>query len=248
MNFFFNLIEDYPLLVALMGAFTIWMLIDAYQRHAEPFWYYIILIVPVVGPWVYFFAVKAPDLRNFHIPLFNPRTSLRELHFRAEQAPTLANHLALGERLIEMEDFPDALRALEAAHKLEPDHGQVLYCVALCHSHLGHPDLALPYLDKLTKKDPRWSNYRAWQLMVDVHTQKHDHAAAMTTCRALVKLSPTLEHKCRLGELLLDNGQAQEVRPLLERALADHEFTPGPIRRRNRRWAKEAHRLLKRVP
>jgi hypothetical protein len=81
-----------------------------------------------------------------------------------------------------------------------------------------------------------------------VHTQRQDHAAALTTCRELVKLSPTLENKCHLAELLLDNGQAQEARPLLERALADHEFTPGPIRRRNRRWAKEAHRLLKRVP
>jgi hypothetical protein len=248
MNFFFNLIHDYPLIFILHLAFTVWMLIDAYQRGVEQFWFLVILFVPVIGPWIYFFAVKAPDLRNFHIPFFNPRESLDALRHRAEHTPTLANHLALGERLIEEEDFPAALASLEKAHRLEPEHGQVLYFLAFCNSRLNQPEFALPYLEKLTKRDPRWSNYRAWRLLVDVHIQRTDQNAAIAAGRELVKLSPLLEHKCVLGELLLDNGHAQEAVTMLEQALQDHQFTPGPIRRRNRRWAKEAQRLLKRVP
>jgi len=40
-------------------------------------------------------------------------------------------------------------------------------------------------------------------------------------------------------------GNAAEARALLERARHDHENAPGPVRRRNCRWAREARRLPK---
>ena len=40
-------------------------------------------------------------------------------------------------------------------------------------------------------------------------------------------------------------GNTAGARELLERSLRDHEYAPGPIRRRNSRWASEARRLQK---
>lgn len=40
-------------------AFSIWMLVDAYQRGAQG-WWIVIILVPL-GEWVYFFVVKFPD-------------------------------------------------------------------------------------------------------------------------------------------------------------------------------------------
>jgi hypothetical protein len=48
-----------------------------------------------------------------------------------------------------------------------------------------------------------------------------------------------------LAEYLLESGQPGQARELLDQALQDHYYAPGPLRRRNRRWAGEARRLQK---
>jgi hypothetical protein len=54
-----------------------------------------------------------------------------------------------------------------------------------------------------------------------------------------------LQHKCLLAEHLMRNGLHDEAAAMLERALEDHQFAPGFIRRRNWRWAGQARRLHK---
>src|SRR5437660_472176 len=99
-------IYSHPILSGLQAAFTIWMLLDAYRRQAESFWFYVILFVPVLGTWAYFFAVKAADFKQLRLPAFlQSRPSLDELRFRCQQTPTLATHLALAERLLEAEEY-----------------------------------------------------------------------------------------------------------------------------------------------
>jgi hypothetical protein len=46
-------------LLAFSYAFSLWMLIDAYRRNADQFWY-VIILVPL-GEWAYFFLVKIRD-------------------------------------------------------------------------------------------------------------------------------------------------------------------------------------------
>jgi tetratricopeptide (TPR) repeat protein len=167
------------------------------------------------------------------------------VRYKAEHIPTLANRLALAERLVEKKGFDEAIPPLETALKTEPDHGQILYLLALCHARLGRPAGALPLLEKLLARDPRWSNYVAWHLLIETHGAKGDGAGALKACRELLRLAPTLEHHCLLAEHLIQEGQADEARGLLDRSLRDHSFAPGAIRRRNRRWAGEARRLQK---
>jgi len=50
------------ILLILSYAFSIWMLVDAYQRRAEHYWYLIIFFP--FGEWVYFFLVKVHDFRG----------------------------------------------------------------------------------------------------------------------------------------------------------------------------------------
>src|SRR5262245_9013527 len=127
MNFLYEFIYAYPLVSLAQLAFTVWMAVDAYRRHVEQFWYWIILFIPVLGPWVYFFAIVAPHLASGRFPgaLFQRRASVSELRYRAGQSPTLANLLALGQCLTERGEYAEALPILEGAHKIEPEHGQV---------------------------------------------------------------------------------------------------------------------------
>src|SRR5215471_3912710 len=105
---------------------TVWMLVDAYRRGAEGFWLYVILFLPGLGAWAYFFAVKLPAWRggrSWSLPAFLHRgPSLDDLRYHAEQTPTLANHLALAERLMQGGEHAEAVPHLEALLAREPDH------------------------------------------------------------------------------------------------------------------------------
>ena len=57
------------ILLLLSYAFSVWMLVDAFKRGAEHYWYLIIFFP--FGEWVYFFLVKIHD---FEGGLFSSRS------------------------------------------------------------------------------------------------------------------------------------------------------------------------------
>ena len=250
MDILYDIFYAFPLLSLLQTAFMIWMLVDAYRRGAEWFWFWLILLVPGVGAWVYFFAVKLPsgDFRNLNTGgLVRRGPPLDHLRYLAEQTPTLTNHLNLAQRLIENHSYAEAVPHLEAVLKSEPDHGMALYSLAVCHHELGRPAEAIAVLEKLLGRDNRWGNYAGWRLLIDAQADTGDAAGALHSCRELARLSPTLQNQCLLAGRLLDQGQTMEARTLLERGLRDHDYAPGHVRRRNGRWVAEARRLFKQI-
>ena len=178
---------------------------------------------------------------------FQRKVSLEELRYRAEQTPTLANNLALGQGLIARGAHAEAIPILEAAHKVEPEHGSVLYALAQCHARQNQFDQAAAFLERIIKRDPRWSDHDAWRLLIETQLDAGHHEAALEKARELVRFAPTLRHKCILAEILIDQSYKGEARALLDQALEDHAYTPAALRRHNRAWARQAGKLLKRV-
>ncbi len=240
----YSLMSEYPALSVIQLAFAIWMLVDAHRRGMDYYWFFIIFFVPIAGPLAYFFLFKVHDFHGLGA-WFQPKTSLHELRYRAEQTPTLANHLALAQRLIEQKDYSEALPHLEKAHPMEPEHSQVMYFLAVCYKETSQVDKAKPLLERIIRRDRTWSDYAAWRLLIETKEKNGDKGDALATCQDLVKLAPSLRHRCMLAEYLLESGQPGQARELLDQALQDHYYAPGPLRRRNRRWAGEARRLLK---
>jgi hypothetical protein len=248
MGYFYHLLFEYPFLSLIQVGITIWMLVDARNRGVDYFWYWIILIFQPIGPWAYFFVYQVYRIQGLRgLTLFQRRASLEELRYNVQQKSTLASHLELAERLVERGEFTEAIPHLETAQAREPDHGQVLYLLAECFFHVGQPGKALPLLEQILARDRRWSDYKAWRLLVTEKDRNGDKAGALASCRDLARLSPTLEHRCMLAELLLERGHKEEARTLLDHALQDHHFAPGPSRRRNRAWAKQARQLQRRA-
>jgi hypothetical protein len=236
-------------LYLLQAAFTVWMLVDAFRR-GEGYWPWVILFVPVLGPWGYFFAVLLPRWtggRGWALPAFRRRPPLDELRYRTEQSPTLANHLDLAERLIERGEHAGAVPHLDEVLAREPDHCRALFLLAKCHAAQGQLDKALPSVEKIISRERYWSNYAAWYALVEWRGEAGDARGAADACRELARLSPTLRHQCLLAERLRDAGQPDEARRVLDVALRDHQYAPGNIRWRNWRWASQARRLLRQI-
>ncbi len=244
-----QLIAGHPLLMLAQTALTIWLAIDAYRRSTEYFWIWIIIVFQPLGAWIYFFAVKLPALRIFRHtsskPLWQPKLSLAELHYRAERAPTVVNRVALAERLMEQGRHDEAIPHLEAALALDETYCQVMHDLAVCHVACGEADLALPILDRLMKRDARWSDYRAWKTLIEAQDALGRHEDALASCRDLEKRVPTWENKCLLAERLLHGGHREEAIKVLDQALEDYHFAPFKQRVRQWRWARRAQRLLK---
>jgi hypothetical protein len=172
------------------------------------------------------------------------KLSLDALRRSVERSPTVANRLALAERLMEKREHADAIPHLESVLAIEPDYCAVLHALAECRLATGAPEQAVAPLKKLIARDYRWANYRAWRTLMDVHLARGQPADALSACREFEKHQPTLENKCLLAEHLLDNNLPGEAAQLLEHALEDHQYVPWNTRWRNWRWAREARRLL----
>jgi hypothetical protein len=241
---------EMPYLFVAQVALTIWMLVDANRRGVEQYWFWMILVLQPIGAWAYFFIYKARDFRGSRGAignLFQRRASLDELRYRVERTPTAASRLELGQRLIEIGQHAEAVPHLQAVLNHEPDHGQASFSLATCHRQSGHPELAVPLLEKLVARHAAWGNYRGWHALVEARQEAGDARGAVTGCRELLRAAPTLEHRCLLAEHLLEAGEKEEARGVLEQGLADYGYASGPSRRRERRWAGEAKQLLKRA-
>jgi hypothetical protein len=234
-------------LYLLQGAFTLWMLIDAFRR-GEGYWPWIILFVPVLGPWGYFFVVMLPRWtggRSWSLPSFRRGPSLDELRFRTEQSPTLANHLDLAERLVQREAHAEAVPHLDEVLAREPDHCRALFLLATCHAERGQRDKAIACLEQIVACERYWSNYAAWYVLIELRGEAGDTNGAADSCRELTRLSPILRHQCLLAECLLVADQPGEARQVLDAALREHQYAPTNVRWRNWRWASQARRLLR---
>ncbi len=235
MHFFWHLFEDSPLLLQgvylLQLAFTIWMMVDAYQRGVEQFWYWIIFFFQPLGAWVYFFAVKLRTIRLPSLPSAGAaQAGNASCRWRScatvSSAPTVANRLALAHRLMDRDMHEDAIIHLEAILQVEPGYCQALHALAECRLATGEPTHAVHALEKLIQRDRRWSHYRAWRTLIAAHLARHEPGDALQACRELEKQLPTLENKCLLAGHLIDNGLKTEAVELLDHALEDHHYAP----------------------
>ena len=202
-------------------AFTIAMLVHVYRSGAEPFWYFVIFFLQPIGAWVYFFAVF---IRGFRFggastgSIWQKRLSLNELRYHADRMPTVNNRLAFAEGLMAKGRHAEAIPILEEVLAADQIHCGAMHDLAVCHLATGSPEQAVAMLQRLMQRDYRWGYYRAWRTLIDAHTALQKPDEALTACRELAKMVPTLENKCLLAEHLLENQLGPEAIEVLDQA------------------------------
>jgi hypothetical protein len=247
LHFLPYLYELTPLYLA-QAAFTIWMLVDAGRRGVDAYWFWIILFFQPIGAWAYFFLYKVKDFgggTGWLANLFKRRTPLSELRYRVERSPTPAHWLELGDRLVETGAYAEAVPHLEAVLAREPEHCRCLFLLAQAHRGMDQPALAVPLLQRLLARQPGWGDYKAWHALIEVLRKSGNTAEAVSRCRELARVAPTLEHKCLLAQQLLETEEKAEAGKVLTLALEEYRYATGLGRRRDRRWVGKARQLLR---
>jgi hypothetical protein len=230
-------------------AFSVWMLVDAIRRRADFFWLPIILLFQPIGPLAYFFVVKIHDFDlgalGRALGAGPRRPDVRELRQRVEETPSVANRLALGEALEESEDHAAAADLFRAVLFNDPNNKQALHGLGRSLRGLDRPGEAVEHYAKLAELDAAYRDHSAALEYAEALWESGQNRDAIEVLEAMAASSTRLNHRVALGHYLSRSGETARAREVLESGLRHYETSPAFVRRRDRRWASEAEKLLR---
>lgn len=234
-------------LYLIQTAFTIWMMVDCYQRGAASYWY-MMLWVPF-GPLVYFFAVKIHDFDLSplmkSIGIGRP-PSLDALRWQHHETPSLANKLALAHALLDSgEAAAEAAALFGEVLRHERDNKRASYGLARARLSNGDHAEALEAFDALLSREPGFADGDALRMRADLLWQAGQREEAVADLERLVQQSGRLEFRVALADRLETIGRADEATALLAKALEDYRHAPHFIQRRDARARRDANALLR---
>jgi len=235
------------------AAFSIWMLVDAVRRRAEPWWFVVILMfMPLglllpLGALVYFMAVKSRDydFGRFRALAGDRRSSIGELSYRAQETPSVANKLAYAEALQVAARYGEASDEYRDVLRRDPTNRHALHGVGCCLLGLGKPEAACEALQKLLEADNAWADFGAALDYADALWQAGRQDDAIELLRGLVAVSNRINHRVALAHYLIQAERAGPARDVLDQALRDYEHSPTFVKRRDRKWAERAEKMLR---
>jgi hypothetical protein len=239
------------LLLFIVIPFKLWMLYDAWERRAETYWLYAILLVPG-GAVAYFVLVRLrdSDARRMQSRLLNAMKrpeSLDKLRHRYERSPTIASRIVLAQALGDAEQWAEAREHFQGVLERRPEEHDALFGLGVCELELGNLDAAAGAFEKLEALNPAYRDFAVYPELAVTYERQGDIAKSIELLRLLVRREPRLRHAVLLAERLVQVGERDEARELLGEALTDHEDAPRYVRRTNRRWARRASALLEQL-
>jgi hypothetical protein len=227
----------------LLLAFKLWMAIDAGRKRQPYYWFMIIFFVPF-GDVVYFFVVKADDLRWHKIAAFfrSPPT-LDELRYRYRTTRSIQNRIALARGLAAAGQHAEAIVEFEGVCADRPDEPDALWGIGTSRAALGELGAARAALTRLLATVPSYNDWGAWVTLASVQRDEGLNTEALETLRTLVRKCTRADHQLVLAEALLASGCRDEATELLGQIIEDHRHAADYVRRRNGPSARRARRI-----
>ena len=237
-------IELQPYHVALF-IFSVWMLVDAFRRRSELYWFAIILLLPF-GSVVYFFIVKLRDYRGKGQTMSGHQTPAPELgelqHSRAPKSPEVL--LARADNLEEHEKYDEAMSQYQLLLESEPQNLHAMHGMARCLLGKGNPDQAVGYLERVVETDRAFRNYGAALDYAEALWQAGHESDCIDLVDALATHTGRFNHRVAVGHYLASAGRVAEARQRLTRIVDDYKNADPVTMESNRPWAQRAERLL----
>ena len=236
-------------LLQLIGlAFTIWMIVDAFRRRAEFWWFLIIILFGPLGALIYFLMVKLQDYdvgRLKRALSGGPAGSLSELAYRAQETPSVSNKLAFGDALAQAERYGEASDVYREILRKDEANKQALHGIARSLLGAGRAAEACEHFQRLLEMDNSYADYSAALDYGEALWQSGQKEDAIELLTGLVRASSRINHRVALGHYLMLSERKGEAKDVLELALRDHEHSPAFVKKRDQKWAARAEKMVR---
>ena len=150
--------------------------------------------------------------------LKNPSGAIEQFRAAVKADPKMPDvHFGLGYLLWTKRQYPEAEQELRAELNNNPNHAQALTYLADAELHLGHPETALPVLQKAIRIDPAIELAHLDLGAIDADTGQNE--AALRELTTAAKLAPNdVDVHWRLGRLYRAMRKQQEAKAEFDKA------------------------------
>jgi hypothetical protein len=243
-----------PVLGGLLLLIQIAVAVHAVRTGRPLYWVFIIMIAPLLGCLVYFFAEVMPEMAASRTArrtagevtrLIDPDRELRRLTYALEVADTIDNKRLLAEEHIRRGDFAAALplyrRALQGIHAHDP-----ALMLGLARALFGNGEFseARQTLDDLKEHNPRFESAAGHLLYARCLEGEGRTQEALCEYAAVGQYFAGEEARCRYALMLQKTGAAAQAHELFRAIVSSSERGPKHYLRSQREWLEVARRNL----
>jgi hypothetical protein len=217
------------------------------KRRPENYWLYVILFLGPLGAAVYVAAEMIPDLGLLKGTFqgFGRRSRIQSLEMQIIDNPSAGNLEELAELYFEQKKYGKAREALDRAITARSDSPHAFYLRAKSALAMGDYAAAIPDLEYVVGKDPKFDYYRATGLLGDAYARTGDLAKAAIYLDPAAQFSTTPETLYNYANYLKLAGQTEAAREWTAKLIAKKRTLPRYMRRFERSWFRKGKALQK---
>ncbi|MBP7252791.1 MAG: tetratricopeptide repeat protein [Alphaproteobacteria bacterium] len=237
--------------LAFQGLFAI----HAWRTGRDRFWIYILLIFPVVGCLVYFFAEILPDmirgkemqdLRRWWELKKDPDKEMNAAHAALAMTPTVTNRLKLAQVLMKRQDFSGVVTTLTPALDGHfADDPAVLEGLAYAYYYKKDYPQALNFAEKICNHENWLPKDYIKLLRAQIFQVMGQNDAAKAAYAELIKIYSGEEARIEYARLLNQLGDHVAAQELYADIVRRAPHTPQHYQVAQKRWIDEARGALK---
>lgn len=246
--------------MGLIGLFYPWgfflqaiALVHFVRRRPNGYWLWVIVFGGWLGALVYVVVEIVPDVDLLRASFegLSRRRRMGELEAVIVDNPAVGNLEELADLYLEERRYARARELYDRIIGTRTDGRTNLldafYRRALAELAMDDPQAALPDLEHVVSKDPKYDFRRAIGLLAHVHGRAGDPARADALFQEATAISTQSETYYNYAVFLAGHQRPSEAREWAERILAKKPNMPRYLRRRERPWFRKAAALLKQL-
>jgi len=220
------------------------------RRRPDTFWLWIIIMGGGLGALVYIVAEVIPDfsLLRGTFEAFPRRRQIKQLEAAVLDNPAVGNYEELGNLYLDDGQYAKARECFDRVITPRTDTPDPHYRRALALLALGELQPAADDLERVVRDDPKYDYQRAAGLLADTLGKLGNRERAAKLFAEVTTISTLSETQYNYAAFLAAEGRTAEAREWAQRVLAKKPTMPAYLRRRERRWFRQAAVLLNKLP
>jgi hypothetical protein len=217
------------------------------RRRPENYWLFIIIFGGVLGAAVYVVVEMIPDLGLLRgvFQGFGKRSRIHSLEMQILDNPSAGNLEELAELYFEQKNYAKAREALNRAIAARSDSPHSFYLRGKSALGMGDYAGAIPDLEYVVGKDPKFDYYRATGLLGDAYARTGDLERAAIYFAPAAQFSTTPELFYNYANFLKLQGQKEEAREWAQKLATKKRTLPRYMQRVERPWFRKGKLLQK---